>query len=245
MRTEGAREVRLALPPLFEARLVRRTKRFFAAVEREGDGAALTAHCPNPGSMLGLLAPGARVRCSSSDDPKRKLAHTLEMIEVRGAWVGVHTGRANPLARLALDAGLLPELRGYAQLRAESVPEPGARLDFALSGHALGEPDAWVEVKSVTLSRMPGVAEFPDSVTARGAKHAALLAKLAKRGARAVLLFLVQRDDCDVVTPADDVDPAYGRALREAAAQGVLVRALGARLSASDIALVRELPVRL
>ncbi len=245
MRAEGAREVRLALPPLFEARLVRRYKRFFAEVEREGTGETITAHCPNPGSMLGLQEAGARVRCSSSDDPKRKLRHTLEMIEARGAWVGVHTGRANALARLALEAGLVAELRGYAALRAEAVPEPGARLDFALGQHAGGEPDAWVEVKSVTLSRTPGVAEFPDAVTARGAKHAALLAKLAKQGARAVLLFLVQRDDCDVVAPADDVDAAYGRALREAAAQGVLVRALGAHISASDIRVVRELPVRL
>ncbi len=223
---------------------MRRYQRFFADVERP-PGELITAHCPNPGGMLGLLSAGARVRCSTSADPRRRLAHTLEQIEARGAWVGVNTGRANALARAALLAGTLPELSGYAELRTEATPEPGARLDFALVEHARGEPDAWVEVKSVTLSRAPGVAEFPDAVTARGAKHAEVLARLAKRGARSVLLFLVQRADCDVVRPADDVDPTYGRALRDAAAQGVLVRALGARVGRREIAIVRELPVLL
>jgi sugar fermentation stimulation protein A len=236
---------RVALPPLFEARLVRRYKRFFAEAVRSATGEVITAHCPNPGAMLGLLEEGARVRCSTSADPKRKLAHTLEMIEARGAWVGVHTGRANPLARAALEAGSLPELRGYAELRAEVVPEPGARLDFALARHERGEPSAWVEVKSVTLSRSPGIAEFPDAVTTRGAKHAALLARLAKQGARTVLLFIVQRADCEVVRLADDVDPTYGRALRDAAAQGVLVRALSARVSRREITVLGELPVLL
>jgi sugar fermentation stimulation protein A len=245
VRQEVSSAPRVALPPLFEARLVRRYKRFFAEVERAASGELITAHCPNPGSMLGLLEAGAPVRCSTSGDPRRKLAHTLEMIEVGSAWVGVHTGRANPLARAALEAGSVPELRGYTELQAEAVPEPGARLDFALARHARGEPDAWVEVKSVTLSRKPGLAEFPDAVTARGVKHAEVLARLAKRGARAVLLFLVQRDDCGAVTLADDIDPSYGHALREAAAQGVLVRALSARVSAREITVLGDLPVLL
>ncbi len=222
---------------------MRRYKRFFADVEVESG--VITAHCPNPGSMLGLLEAGARVRCSTSADPKRRLAHTLEMIEIAGTWVGLHTGRANALARAALEAGCVPELSGYRELRAETVCEAGSRLDFFLTRHERGEPDAWVEVKSVTLSRRAGVAEFPDAVTARGLRHTELLARLAKRGERAVLLFLVQRGDCEAVTPADDIDAAYGRALREAAAQGVLVRALGARVSAREIAITRELPVLL
>jgi sugar fermentation stimulation protein A len=222
---------------------VRRYQRFFAEVERAGSGERITAHCANPGRMLGLLEPGARVRCSTSADPKRRLPHTLEMIDCGGVWVGVHTGRANALARAALDAELLPELRGYGERRAEVAPEPGARLDFALSQRAGEPPRAWLEVKSVTLSRQAGLAEFPDAPTERGARHAALLARLAQGGARAVLLFLVQRDDCERVAVADDIDPAYGRALREAASQGVLVRALGARVGAREIAIVRELPV--
>jgi sugar fermentation stimulation protein A len=221
---------------------VRRYKRFFADVER-APGEIITAHCANPGSMLGLQEPGARVRCSTSADPKRKLAHSLELLEVRGAWVVVNTARANPLARAALESGALPELRGYRELRAEVVAAPGARLDFALARHTRGEPDAWVEVKSVTLSRRAGLAEFPDAVTERGRKHVALLATLAKRGARAVLLFVVQRGDCDAVTPADDIDPAYGRTLREAAAQGVLVRALGVHVTTRELRIARKLPV--
>lgn len=222
---------------------MRRYQRFFADVET-ADG-LLTVHCPNPGSMLGLQTPGARVRCSTSANPKRRLAHTLEMIACSRTWVGLHTGRTNALARAALEAGLVPELRDYRALRPEAVCEPGARLDFALDEHARGEPDAWVEVKSVTLSRRRGLAEFPDAPTLRGRKHAELLAKLSKRGARAVLLFIVQRGDCDALAPADDIDPEYGRALREAAAQGVLVRALAARVSPCAIAIDGELPVRL
>jgi sugar fermentation stimulation protein A len=236
-------EARVALPPTFAARLVRRYQRFFADVETAAG--VVTAHCPNPGSMLGLATTSARVRCSTSADPRRRLAHTLELVAVGRAWVGVHTGRTNALARAALEAGLVPELRGYRALRAEVALEPGTRLDFALSEHAGGEPDAFVEVKSVTLSRARGVAEFPDAKTERGRKHAESLARLAKRGARAVLLFVVQRGDCEVVTPADDIDPAYGRALRDAAAQGVLVRALGARCSPRELAIAGELPVRL
>ncbi|MFI5318801.1 MAG: DNA/RNA nuclease SfsA [Myxococcota bacterium] len=243
MRASEPRSARVALPPLFEARLVRRYKRFFAEVRHAATGELTTAHCPNPGSMLGLLEPDARVRCSTSADPKRKLPHTLEMIEIDRTWVGLHTGRTNSLARAALEAGLVAELRGYRVLRAEAVAEPGSRLDFTLAQHARGEPDAWLEVKSVTLSRQRGLAEFPDAETKRGLKHVELLARLAKRGARAVLLFVVQRGDCDIVAPADDIDIAYGRALREAAAQGVLVRALGARVNAREIAIVRELPV--
>jgi sugar fermentation stimulation protein A len=223
---------------------VRRYKRFFADVER-APGEVITAHCANPGSMLGMLDVGARVRCSTSADPKRKLPHSLELLEARGAWVVVNTARANPLARAALEAGAVPELRGDRELRAEAVVAPGARLDFALAQHERGEPDAWVEVKSVTLSRRPGLAEFPDAVTERGRRHVELLARLAKRGARAVLLFVVQRGDCDAVAPADDIDAAYGRALREAAAQGVLVRALGAHVTTRELRIARELPVRL
>ncbi len=230
---------RVALPPTFEARLVKRYQRFFADVET-GSG-VVTVHCPNPGSMLGLLAPGAPVRCSTSADPRRRFAHTLEMIRIGRAWVGLHTGRANALARAALEAGLVPELRGYGALRPEARVED-SRLDFALSQHVRGEPDAYVEVKSVTLSRRAGLAEFPDAKSERARRHAALLAQLAKRGARAALLFIVQRADCERVAPADDVDPAYGRALRDAAAAGVLVRALGARVTARAISLERELP---
>jgi len=235
------------------ARFLRRYKRFFADVETP-DGRTLTVHCPNPGSMLGFHRPGAAVRCSTSDDPRRKLRHTLEMMRVGRVWVGLHTGRANALARLALAAGLPPALSGYAKIDAEvAVPAPargngaagrGSRLDFLLSEHPGDPRPAWVEVKSVTLAQ-GGTARFPDSVTERGRRHLDVLRALRRGGARAVLLFCVQRADCDAVEPADDIDPAYGEALRRAAAEGVEVRALGARVGARGIRVERELPVRL
>ncbi len=228
-----------------EARLLRRYKRFFADVETQA-GEKLTVHCPNPGSMLGLLVPGAAVRCSRSDDPRRRLAHTLEMIRPGRTWVGVHTGRANALAERALAAGLVPALVGYRSWRREVVVDGGSRLDFLLEACPHDPRPCYVEVKSVTLADPARrTARFPDSVTERGRRHAEALAALAGRGARAALLFVVQRADCERVEPADDIDPAYGAALRRAAAAGVDVYAVGARVSARAIRLLRPLPVSL
>jgi sugar fermentation stimulation protein A len=227
-----------------EARFLRRYKRFFADVET-ADGEKLTVHCANPGSMLGFDRPGARVRCSHSDAPTRKLAYTLEMMRVGRAWVGLHTGRANAVVAAALQAGLPRALAGYSGLRREVVvPWRGERprLDFRLE--AEGRPPVWLEVKSATLAE-GRLARFPDSVTLRGRRHLELLAALRKQGERAALLFLVQRADCDAVAPADAIDPAYGEALRRAAAQGVELYALGARVSPRGIRVERELPVRL
>lgn len=224
-------------------RFVRRYKRFFADVET-ADG-TLTVHCPNPGSMQGFHRPGAAVRCSMSDNPKRKLRHTLEMMRVGRTWVGLHTGRANAVAARALAAGVPRGLAGYAEATREVTVRLGelhARLDFRLSGHADDRRDAYVEVKSVTLAE-DRLALFPDSVTERGRRHLAVLEALHARGERAVLLFLVQRADCDRVAPAHEIDPAYAAALRRAATAGVEVYALGARVTARSIAVERELPV--
>jgi sugar fermentation stimulation protein A len=225
-------------------RFVRRYKRFLADVET--DAGTLTVHCANPGSMKGFHRPGAAVRCSTSDDPKRKLRHTLEMMRVGRTWVGLHTGRANELVARALAAGLPRGLAGYAEIRREVSTAHGelsARLDFHLSGHARAR-DAWVEVKSVTLADRD-TARFPDSVTLRGRRHADLLRELCTAGSRAALVFLVQRADCERVAPADDIDPDYGQALRRAAAAGVEVYALGARVTSRAIRIERELPVLL
>lgn len=224
-------------------RLLRRYKRFFADVEtREGE--TLTVHCPNPGSMLGLLREGAAVRCSTSANPARKLRHTLEMIRIGRAWVGVHTGRANAVAARALRAGAIPELAGYRRLRPEVTVERGSRIDFVLEEEARGGPACILEVKSVTLAE-GATARFPDSVTERGRRHAELLGRLAAQGRRAALLFVVQRADCEAVEPADDIDPAYGAALRAAASRGVLLRAVRARVTPTGIRVERALPVRL
>jgi sugar fermentation stimulation protein A len=225
-------------------RLLRRYKRFFADVETD-DGRTLTVHCPNPGSMLGCDTPGAAVRCSQSDAPHRKLRHTLEMVRSGRVWVGLHTGRANPLAARALAAGLPRELAGYREVRREVAVAGGSRLDFRLDGRPRDRRPAFLEVKSVTLAGGGGLALFPDSVTERGRRHLETLARLRRQGARAALLFLVQRGDCDRVAPADAIDPAYGEALRRAARAGVELFALGARVTAREVRVERSLPVLL
>jgi len=235
--------VTVALTADLEARLLRRYKRFFADVETR-DGRKLTVHCPNPGSMRGLIREGAVVRCSRSDNPRRKLRHTLEMVRVGSTWVGVHTGRANAVAEEAIRSSLVPDLAGYRRLRREVADSLGSRIDFLLADHPADPRPAWIEVKSVTLAES-GLARFPDSVTERGRRHALALANLVEQGARAALLFLVQRADCDRVAPADDIDPAYGAALREAAARGVEVLALGARVTPRAIRVIGTLPVLL
>ncbi len=236
-------EVRLPIRADLQARLLRRYKRFFADVEtREGE--KLTVHCPNPGSMRGLLVPGAPVRLSTSDDPRRKLRHGLEMIRIGRTWVGVNTMRANQLAARALEAGAIEGLEGYATVRREVAAGEGTRLDFLLSEGRCDPRPAWVEVKSATLADPP-LARFPDSVTERGRRHAEELARLANRKTRAVLLFLVQRADCDRVAPADDIDPAYGKALRRAAKRGVEVRAVSVKVGARGLLLQGALPVDL
>lgn len=224
-------------------RLLRRYQRFFADVET-AEGETIVAHCPNPGSMLGLSTPGVPVRCSTSDAPHRRLRHTLEMVRPGRAWVGVHTGRANAIAELALRNGALPALSGYTEVRREVADGAGSRLDFRLAGRAGDPRPAFVEVKSVTLAA-GRTARFPDSRTERGVRHLAALGALRDAGARACLLFVVQRADCSAVEPADDIDPAYGRALREAAARGVELFALSARVSARAIGVEGPLPVLL
>jgi sugar fermentation stimulation protein A len=235
--------VRLPLRAELAGRLLRRYQRFFADVETD-DGCTLTVHCPNPGSMLGCAPEGAAVRCSSSDGARRKLRFTLEMVRVRRTWVGVNTLRANAFARRLLESGRLRSLAGYASVDREVAVGDGSRLDFRLSGHPRDPRPAFVEVKSVTLAR-GRIARFPDSRTQRGARHAGVLAELRRGGARAALLFVVQRADCDRVEPADDIDPAYGAALRAAAGAGVEVLAVRVRVGPRGLRYDGRLPVRL
>lgn len=226
-----------------EGRLVGRRKRFFADVVTSA-GETLVAHCPNPGSMKGLADPGIFVRCSVSDAPGRSLRHTLEMVKPGRSWVGVHTGRANALAALAIEGGALPALSGYTDLRREVKVDEGTRLDFRLDGKPGDSRPAFVEVKSVTLAG-GRAARFPDSPTERGRRHLETLSRLRAEGARACLLFVVQRGDCAFVEPADEIDPAYGRALRAAAEAGVEILALRIHVSPRGLRVDRTLPVRL
>ena len=222
---------------------MKRYKRFLADVVFE-DGREVTVHCPNPGSMQGTQAPGSAVRCSTSDNPKRKLRHTLEMIRVGRAWVGLHAAKANDAARRALEDGAYSPFAGYSTVRSEVKTDEGSRFDFLLEGHSTSDAPCWIEVKSVTLCAERH-ARFPDAVTERGRRHLEHLMARKAAGERAALLFVVQRADADDVAPADDIDPAYGRALREAARAGVEIHALSARVTADRIRLERVLPVLL
>lgn len=227
-------------PPLVPARLLRRYKRFFADMTLDGGG-EVTAHCPNPGAMLGLLNAGARCWLSPSTNPKRKLAWTWELVEADGGLVGIHTGRPNAIVADAIQAGGIAPLAGYDELRREVAYGRNSRVDILL--HDTDWPDCYVEVKNVHLMRRPGLAEFPDSVTARGAKHLAELAGMVTAGRRAVMCFLVQRADCDRLALAGDIDPAYARAFAAATAAGVETVAYGCHITHQAIAVDRRLEI--
>jgi sugar fermentation stimulation protein A len=235
--------VSLPIEAKLRATLVRRYKRFLADVILE-DGSELTVHCPNPGSMTGTKAPGSAVRCSTSDNPKRKLEHTLEMIRVGRVWVGLHAAKANDVARRALETGAYAPFRGYEKIEREVSVEEGSRFDFRLLGHPDRHEACWVEVKSVTLCD-DRRARFPDAVTVRGKRHLEHLMARVKAGDRAALLYIVQRADADSVAPAEDIDPEYAKTLREAAVAGVEIHALSARVLGDRIRLERSLPVLL
>jgi sugar fermentation stimulation protein A len=227
--------------PLLPARFLRRYKRFFADVELPDRG-VVTVHVPNTGSLAGCLEPGAEAYVSGSSNPKRKLAYTLELLRVGSAWVGVNPIRANALAEEAVRSGVIAELSGFASIRREVRYGVNSRIDLLLQGD--GRPECYVEVKSVTLGR-GSLALFPDAVSERASKHMAELLREAAAGARACVLFVVQRADCTAFAPADDVDPAYGRALREAVRGGVDVLAYRATAGPDGIAVDCPLPIQL
>jgi len=232
--------------PLERGTLVRRYKRFLADVILE-DGSATTIHVPNPGAMLGLTAPNLPVWLSRSPDPKRKLPLTLEMVELPEAGlVGVNTMNPNRIAEAAVPRGEIPELAGYPILRREVRYDTDSRIDILLQTdpHALIGPSCWVEIKNCHFSRAPGLAEFPDCKTVRGVKHLKALERVVEAGGRAVMLFVIQRMDCDAFATADDIDRAYGPALREAASRGVEVLCYSCHLSPEAIRLDRALPWR-
>lgn len=232
--------------PLIPGRLVRRYKRFLSDVEL-ADGTVVTAHCPNPGSMMGLDTPGLPAWLSRSDDPKRKLAHTLEVLELPDGAVGIHTGRPNALVAEAVAAGVIAELAGYASMRREVKYGKSSRVDLLLEGRAGDSRPAYVEVKNVHLrretGRFPTAAEFPDSVTRRGAKHLVELADMVAEGHRAVMVFCVQRTDCDHFRVAGDIDPAYLEALKSATAAGVEAVAYACAVSPEAIAVEKPIPI--
>ena len=205
--------------PLHEGTLLKRYKRFLADIKLK-DGRVITAHCANPGSMLAIAVEGAPVWVSEHRNTKRKLLYSWELIDLNGTLVPINTSNPNKIVAEALDQGEITELSGYRGIRREVKYGEASRIDFLLTGGRRRKP-CYLEVKNVHLMRTPGLAEFPDSVTARGRKHLHELSEMAQNGARAVMLFIVQRSDCTRFRPAADIDPAYNDALMAARSSGV------------------------
>jgi sugar fermentation stimulation protein A len=230
--------------PLIPATLVKRYKRFLADVVLPS-GETVTVHCANPGAMTGLNVPGARVWLSKSDRPSRKLPHSWELVEVDlggGAeLVGVNTAHPNALAAEAMAAGAIPQLAGYASIRREVKYGRNSRIDFLLEDHP--RPPCYVEIKNVHLMRRPGLAEFPDAVTKRGAKHLGELAAVVAAGARAVMLYLVQIGSARRFALARDIDPAYGAAFDRARIAGVESIAYRCGISREGIEVLEPIPI--
>ncbi len=210
--------------PLIRATLVKRYKRFLADVILE-NGDELTVHCANPGAMQGLNAPGIEIWLSKSNNPKRKLSHSWELAQIDSfgerVMVGINTMHPNRLAFEAIEQGRILELTGYNEMKREVRYGENSRIDLLLSKD--GADLCYVEVKNVHLLRQQGLAEFPDSVTKRGAKHLDELSRMVQQGHRAVMFYVVQRDDCQKFTIAADKDPAYAQAFAKARQAGVEV----------------------
>ena len=231
--------------PLLRGRLIKRYKRFLADVVLD-NGQNVTVSCPNTGSMKGLTEPGAVVWLSSHDSPTRKYPYTWEMVEHdlgKGpAIVGINTNHPNVVVSEAILAGKIGGLKGYENLRREvKYGNENSRIDILLEDKRKGL--CYVEVKNVHLMRKPGLAEFPDSVTVRGAKHLRELAEMVRQGHRAVMIFLVQREDATRMSLARDIDPKYGEAFDEALQNNVEVLAYRCSVTPDEIKLARKIKI--
>ncbi|HEY1720714.1 MAG TPA: DNA/RNA nuclease SfsA [Magnetospirillaceae bacterium] len=225
--------------PLVRATLLQRYKRFLADV-RFDDGTITTVHVANPGTMMGLIAPGEEIWVSPASNPDRKLQWNWELVTDNGHLVGINTAHPNAIVAEALKADAIPGLRGYEMHRREVKYGKNSRIDVLLESP--GKPACYLEVKNVHMKRGPDAC-FPDCVTARGAKHLEELSDMVRAGYRAVMLFLVQRDDCKDFTFADDIDPAYTAAFDRAMAAGVEALCYACRLSLTEIALDHPLVI--
>ena len=229
--------------PLIEGRLVQRYKRFLADVDL-ADGTRVVAHCANPGAMMGLTAPGNRVLLSEANSPTRKLKYSWELVVAAlpggPQWIGINTMRPNALVAEAFAAGHLAPLSGHTRLRPEVRYGTASRVDFVASGE--GVPPVHVEVKNCHLMRRAGLAEFPDCIAARSARHMRELSEVVAGGGRAVLVVVVQMQ-ADAFDVARDLDPAFDRAFREARAAGVETYAYRCRIDRAAVTLADAIPI--
>ncbi|MEQ6886438.1 DNA/RNA nuclease SfsA [Salicola sp. Rm-C-2C1-2] len=231
-------------PPLIPGTLERRYKRFLADVTLDS-GETVVAHCPNTGSMMGCDGPGSRVWLSHSSNPKRKLAWTWELVEAGsdGEIACINTARANTVVGELLSSARPAGLEGYDRIRPEvRYGSEKSRIDWLLEDSAEQRPPVWIEVKNVTLAEA-GIGYFPDAVTARGQKHLRELLGRVEAGERAMLLFCVSHSSARQVRPAENIDSAYARLLRDVAAQGVECRAWRMLMDPTGLRPGEEVPV--
>jgi len=229
------------LPRLIPGKLIKRYKRFLADIQLE-TGEVVIAHCANSGSMRGCATPGSPVWISQSDNPKRKLNYTWELIQSKDSMIGVNTLVPNRLVKASIENGLISEFKGYTRVTAEVKTSDHTRLDLLLENGA--GKRCYVEIKNCTLVE-EGVAMFPDAVTSRGQKHLDELVDLKARGHRAVIFYLIQRMDAKEFTPAAMIDAVYAQKLGHAVENGVEIITRDTTIDTGYIALRRAVPVRL
>lgn len=223
---------------LIKGCLIKRYKRFLADIELDS-GETITVHCPNTGTMLSCSTPGSPVALSTSDNPKRKYPHTLEMVYENSTWIGVNTARTNALVAEAISNGSIHEFENVSKIKREVKTSDHTRLDL----HLISESsEIYIEVKNCSLAE-DRCAMFPDAVTTRGTKHLNELIRLSREGHRSCIFFLVQRMDVDSFSPASHIDKIYAKTLKEASEQGVLLLAYQAEVSLKSIDVVGKLPL--
>ena len=225
---------------LISGLFVKRYKRFF--VDIKINNRIITAHCPNTGSMFGLLKKDNKVWISKSNNPKRKLKYTLEIIEDTGSKIGVNTLSANKIILYALQKNLIKEFNNIKEIKPETKFGKKTRFDFLIIN---GKDKVFIEVKNVTLSRKKGLAEFPDAVTTRGLKHIRELLKAGKKNYKIFILFLIQRDDCKSFTIAKDIDPNYEKSLKKAVKNNLKILCYDCKFSQERIKLNKRIKVNI
>ena len=225
-------------PKLIHAKFIKRYKRFFTDIKIKNK--IITAHCPNSGSMLGLLNENSDAWISRSDNPNRKLKYTLEIINDKKSNVGVNTHRANRIVEEALENKKIKELKKFTSIKREAKFSKETRFDFFLENK---NQKAFLEVKNVTLCRQKNISEFPDAVTTRGKKHLTHLQDAIKQGYESYLLFLIQREDSKSIRIASDIDPNYFDEIKKAKEKGVKIIAYSCKVKDNEITLIKSIKV--